>query len=493
MKPKSLSKFLLALAVSFSFARAVHPTPLDDYVAEADPAYTYILQTTRHSVGYSVHVVSMTSQQWRKPSEVDRTVWQHELLIAAPWVWHSGNQHTLILLVDGGRNGKSATSDLDELIGLLASSLGTSVAVIRQIPNQPLLFADETEAKIEDEILAYGMNKFLVTGDPEWLVQLAMTKAVVRAIDTVQDFAETSDARPQLREVHDVVVIGGSKRGWATWLTAAVEAEREAGSRIRAILPASIDLLNMDEQFDHHWEAYGFYAPAIHDYADLYLPCRSKKPEGRAMREIIDPYSYRGRFTMPKLILNSAGDQFFLPDSSQFYYEGLPGPKRLRYTFNTDHSQAQDPETIILPTLSWLSDVLDEKESPQVTWTLQSDGSIVVKPSKEPKQVRLWQATNPNARDFRLPTIGATWTSSKLQKSADGTYIGRVQQPPQGWTAFSVEVTFAGSTLLPTPLESDEVFTTSVQVTPATLPFEGTACFCSLCVPSWSGWRSTLH
>ena len=62
---------------------------------------------------------------------------------------------------------------------------------------------------------------------------------------------------------------------------------------------------------------------------------------------------------MPKLVLNSAGDQFFLPDSSQFYFDALPGPKKLRYTLNTDHSQAQDLEATILPTLSWLSDVLN--------------------------------------------------------------------------------------------------------------------------------------
>ena len=30
---------------------------------------------------------------------------------------------------------------------------------------------------------------------------------------------------------------------------------------------------------------------------------------------------------MPKFVLNAAGDQFFLPDSSQFYYDELKGPK----------------------------------------------------------------------------------------------------------------------------------------------------------------------
>jgi len=36
--------------------------------------------------------------------------------------------------------------------------------------------------------------------------------------------------------------------------------------------------------------------------------------------------------------MNSTGDQFFLPDNSQFYFQDLPGEKYLRYVPNTDHS-----------------------------------------------------------------------------------------------------------------------------------------------------------
>jgi PhoPQ-activated pathogenicity-related protein len=43
-------------------------------------------------------------------------------------------------------------------------------------------------------------------------------------------------------------------------------------------------------------------------------------------------------------LINSAGDQFFLPDSSHFYWDELPNPKSLRYTFNTDHRQADDTD-----------------------------------------------------------------------------------------------------------------------------------------------------
>lgn len=198
---------------------------------------------------------------------------------------------------------------------------------------------------------------------------------------------------------------------------------------MKAILPASIDLLKMNDQFTHHWEAYGFYAPAVEDYVHLDLPCRSRSAAGKAMLKLIDPYEYRDRLTMPKLVLNSAGDQFFLPDSSQLYFSDLPGPKHLRYSLNTDHSQGQDLPSIILPTLSWLSDARDSKPGPQFSWSLDPDGSIRVQTKTQPKGVRRWQATNPAARDFRLETIGAAWTSTPMAESANGVDVGYVPPP----------------------------------------------------------------
>jgi PhoPQ-activated pathogenicity-related protein len=485
---------IVIVLLATAWLAPANATALDDYVARPDPNYSFVHYATQVGEGYTTFFLSMTSQQWRTPVEVDRVLWQHEVLVAVPWFPHSGNQHTALLLVNGGSNRGPATEDDSQLLGVLAVVTGSVTAMVNQIPNQPLSFPDESGSRIEDELIAYGMNKFLVTGDPGWLVQLPMTKAVVRAMDSIQVFAATVESSfPDVPRIDDFIVAGGSKRGWATWLTAAVEAGRGSQSRIRAILPASIDLLRLSEQFNHHWEAYGFYAPAIQDYVDFDLPCRSLSAAGRAMLAIIDPYEYRDRLTMPKLVLNSAGDQFFLPDSSQFYFADLPGPKHLRYTLNTDHSQSQDLESVVLPTVSWLSDVLDGKQSPPYSWSLEADGSIRVETTTRPDRVRLWQATNPDDRDFRLETIGAAWTSTELQDSGNGVYIGFVPPPAAGWTAFTVELTYPGSTAIPTPLESAQVYTTDVRVTPETLPYRGTACFCWECLPSRSGWRSTLN
>jgi len=47
---------------------------------------------------------------------------------------------------------------------------------------------------------------------------------------------------------------------------------------------------------------------------------------------------------------------------------------------------------------------------------------------------RLWQATNPAARDFRLETLGNAWTSAPLRPGGDGVYAGSVTPPASGWS-----------------------------------------------------------
>ena len=43
--------------------------------------------------------------------------------------------------------------------------------------------------------------------------------------------------------------------------------------------------------------------------------------ESEALFKIVDPFSYKDRYQFPKYIINAAGDEFFIPTSSQFYYD----------------------------------------------------------------------------------------------------------------------------------------------------------------------------
>jgi PhoPQ-activated pathogenicity-related protein len=211
--------------------------------------------------------------------------------------------------------------------------------------------------------------------------------------------------------------------------------------------------------------------------------------EGKALLQVVDPYAYRDRYTMPKLILNATGDQFFTTDSSRFYYADLPGPKWLRYTPNTDHKQSDDT---IIKALSWIDDILDNKTSQRIDWAMAENGLLWIWPSARPKAVKLWQATNLQTRDFRLEKIGSVWTGQdltpwepvvlssfptgdglqELAPMPNGSYVGVVSPPPAGWKAFLIEATFDTAGVL----EPDQVYSTGVQIIPDTLPFAGTAC-----------------
>ena len=63
---------------------------------------------------------------------------------------------------------------------------------------------------------------------------------------------------------------------------------------------------------------------------------------------------------------------------------------------------------------------------PQFDWAIEKDGTIRVKAKDKPREVKLWQVTNPGSRDFRLTTIGPRWTSTPLAETGPGEYVGKV-------------------------------------------------------------------
>src|SRR5207244_4264651 len=165
---------------------------------------------------------------------------------------------------------------------------------------------------------------------------------------------------------------------------------------------------------------------------------------------------------MPKFIFNAAGDQYFPPDSSKFYFDELPGEKYLRYVPNADHSlRGSDAQESIL---AFYQSVLRKSARPEFSWEMAADGSIRVKTKDKPIEVNLWQATNPKARDFRLMTIGPAYQKSRLEPGEGGTYVAKVSKPVAGWTAFFVELVFDSGGKAPYK------FTTQVSIVPDVLP-----------------------
>ena len=439
----------LLLAVTAALA-APKKTALDRYVAKPDPAYEYKLIKTQKVKGATVYMIDMTSQRYLTRKEVDRPEWRHWVIIVKP---DKVEHETGLLYIGGGNNDGKAPRPRGELMQI-ATATGSVVAEIQMVPNQPLVFAGETRQRYEDAIIAYSWDKFLRGGDEKWPLRLPMTKAAVRALDTVTDFM--ASAKGGNIKVDRFVVTGASKRGWTTWSTAIVD------KRVVAIIPIVIDMLNIEPSFKHHKAVYGFYAPAVGDYTQMGVMKWIGSPENAKLKTIEDPYEYRDRLTLPKFCINSAGDQFFLPDSWQFYWKDLKGPKHLRYVPNTGHG-LRDSDAID-SLVAFYHAILNKVDLPRYQWSVAKDGTIKVKAQDKPHAVLLWQVTNPDARDFRIDQIKSTWTATELKADKKGRYTARPKNPAKGWTAYMIELTFPGKVR---PLK----FTSGVVVRPDVLPF----------------------
>jgi PhoPQ-activated pathogenicity-related protein len=442
----------ISVLIAGPAASSAQDSPLDRYVRQPDPAYRWkVVQTTGGNPART-HVVHLTSQSWRTTKDVDKPTWEHYLVIVEPQKVVSNKA---FLMIGGGSNDRPAPERADPVVTQIAEATHSIVAELRMIPNQALIFHGDGKSRKEDDLIAYCWDQYLKTKDPTWLPRLPMVKSVVRAMDCIQELmgSEQGGNHP----IEKFVISGGSKRGWTTWMTGV------ADPRVEAIVPIVIDVLNVETSMRNHVGAYGFWANAIGDYYAHGIMQRTGDPKLQELYQIVDPYFHRDRLTMPKFIVNASGDQFFCPDSSKFYFDDLKGEKHLRYVPNADHSLKGSDAVESIAAFYQL--ILDGKPRPKLSWSFEPNGAIRMKSDRAPKQVLLWQATNPKARDFRVDTIGKAFVSTELGQAADGGFVATLQAPAQGWTASFIEATFDVGGKLPLKL------TTAVRVLPDTLPY----------------------
>ncbi len=429
-------------------------TALYDYVNAPDASYSYSPVHSSVGAGYTYYVLDMRSQTWRL-GDVNDPYWDHWVKIVVP---NGALGDTALLYITGGSNTDPMPTSPDSTLRDLALLTGAVTVELRIVPNQKVYFFDEpgTPWRNEDEIIAYTFDQYVNNigqpGNETWPLLLPMVKSAVRAMDATQSFVPTVSGG---QAINEFVVTGYSKRGWTTWLTGAVD------SRVKAVIPGVIDMLNMDESMQHHYGFYnGAFAPHVHDYQDFNLIENIFVEENQELGRIVDPYRYlfnSNLTNIPKLLLNSTGDEFFVPDSGQFYLNDLPGPAYVRYIPNTGHGL---DVRAVESTYTFLDAYLNGFALPEFSWTAEPDGSLHVQTVTAPSSVRLWQATNPAARDFRRSfNPGINWTSTLLTDQGGGVYAGDVPVPATGATAFMIELTFpSGIPGVP------HVFTTEVRV-----------------------------
>ncbi len=281
-------------------------------------------------------------------------------------------------------------------------------------------------------------------------------------MDAVQEFLDSVAGKT----INNFVLAGASKRGWTAWLTAAVD------NRVTAISPIVSDLLNMKRTFAHHWSCYGFWADALWPYEEMNIFDRFDSPRADDLLAIVDPYEYRDRLNIPKFIVTVAGDDFFVHDSIQFYLDDLLGETYVRTVPNTNHYLDGAQDEVLENMVPFYDAFLTGQPRPELSWTLNDDGSMTVLTADTPIEVKLWQADNPTDRDFRQETIGNTWTSSILTEQSPGVYVADPGIPPTGWRSYFVELVYDYQTPSSGISNYDYHLTTELRVLPEVRPFE---------------------
>lgn len=440
---------------------------LNEYVKACNPDQRYTANSVINVPGTESLLYSLTLETgaWRGDEDVTGEVWQHQLGIIKPPVILTD---TALLFITGGTVGSLPAAET-AVLARLAEQSRSVVAVLATVPNQPLIFEGEDFTRVEDAILAKSFDKYLAShaaGAPDktWPALLPMTRAAVKAMDAVQEFLASGNNSIVIR---GFVVGGASKRGWTTWLTAAVD------NRVRGIVPIVADVLNLDEQMAHHYSAYGFYSDALNDYVEANVFDRLGTPEGQSLLSIIDPLTYIDRLTMPKFIANSTGDQFFLPDSSRFYLGQLPGDNKIYFAPNTDHGLTSGEllrldEGTLNSLSAWYISFVRNVPRPAFTWQFLDNNTVVIDTDRTPSSLLLWRADNTSNRDFRLQTFGPNWKSSPVTGGQNNRrWVVTVPTPAQGYTAWFVQATFPG----PDPaLDLPFGFSTEIRVVPDTYP-----------------------
>jgi PhoPQ-activated pathogenicity-related protein len=393
--------------------------PLLAYVAQKDDAFSWQkVSSDRSPLGVTFHELRLTSQRWKG------MVWRHTLLIAQP---PKVATDLALLVIAGGETDSRGDPQSRLLTSAAAIQLQALVAVLYAVPNQPLF-----DGLVEDDLIAHTFVKFLETGDLQWAALLPMTKSAVKAMDAVQQFAQ----KELNLTVNGFVVTGASKRGWTTWLTAVADPQR-----VKGIAPMVYDNLNIPAQMRHQREVFGGYSEQISEYTQRGLTDLADTEKARPLVQLIDPYAYLDRLTMPKLIINGTNDRYWALDAANFYFDDLRGEKYILYVPNSGHG-LEDVGRVVRAVMAFFDYLAQRLTFPKLQWTwTPKDGgmTLTVRSDPMPKQVLLWRATAPT-KDFR----DAKWESQELT-ATDGAFLFTLTPPEKGYAAAFAELVYEGN------------------------------------------------
>ncbi|XP_054830201.1 autocrine proliferation repressor protein A-like [Eublepharis macularius] len=469
-----LSLFLFA-ACSSSVWLMEHKA-LDDFVNLHDPHYQYTFLkkegTRTHSGAPFFHTINMTSQKWLDESEVDKPVWSHKLTIVLPKEGEINELCLLIIMSDQEVTHSSRAQRTRQYQGYLSVEIKSVVAVLEQVPAQPLTFYKHPLGRKnikERDIWAYSWWRFLNDPDapPHWLVQFPMVKATVRAMDTVTDFM----MKTYQKNTTQFVLTGVSMSSWAAWLTAAVD------SRVAGIIPVGMNFLNFTENLHHQFRAYCGWSYMLRPLHEMNITQELDNPRFRLLASHVDPMAYNERYAnIVKYIVIASGDQFLQPDSPHYYFAQLEGEKHLRIIPNDDSRFNSllnfDPRMVFFISIFSIS------QRPSISWQrtmTNTTGIIHFTSDIKPGDIYSYHADTVDGtrRDFRMKiTTGNSsqddpvkWIRTGVKHMGKGVYKKEMKIPAEGWRAFFIQAMYQS-----TGTTNWDVLTSEIHIIPDTFP-----------------------
>jgi len=207
---------------------------------------------------------------------------------------------------------------------------------------------------------------------------------------------------------------------------------------VRGIAPMVFDNLNFQEQMERQLGLWGRFSEQIEDYTRRGLQQQMETARGRKLLSLVDPWSYRERLTMPKLLIHGANDRYWATDATRAYWNGLPGDKYLLSVPNAGHG-LEDRQRVVNTLVAFFGAVADGRRLPRLREEQRvRRGEIVcrVRADVAPREARLWTVRAPDL-DFRP----AKWESTPLGAQG-GELVGRTRRPEGEGLALFTEAEF---------------------------------------------------
>lgn len=393
---------------------------LVDYINNDDKSYKWQEADKLQGEGCTIYRLDFTSQTWRD------NVWSHQLMVIIPD--KISHDEVLLHVAGGAVDTKTHKPNLYgwehraiKFQSGIAARCEAVTAILWHVPRQPLY-----GNKYEDELLSFTLHKFQQDKDYSWPLLFPMVKSVVRAMDAIEEFTK----QKHNAEVNKFVINGFSKRGWTTWLTAGT-----GDKRVVAIAPMVIDILNMPVSVPYQRHMFGSYSIMIQDYIRLGLTEELVTPSGLELVKMIDPYSYRRQYTMPKMVFLGSNDPYWTVDAVKNYIDEIPGTKFTAYSTNAGHDLDDEAITSLE---AFFHQTINGAKYPKFEYTprqLEDCTMIDIKANKRLlEEVIVWEAISEN-KDFRKCQF--------IPRTVDGVvgknrFSVKVDYPKQGNKAFVV-------------------------------------------------------